>query len=62
MSASSESINSVCHMALIAELLNRSSERLQSLRDPQAAEYSRTLAEVEAIVARLKDLVSCLLD
>ena len=62
MSASAEPLDYVCRMALISELLNRSMDRLKSLRDPSPADYKSILAEVETIVGRVRDLVGCVIN
>jgi hypothetical protein len=47
-------------MDLIIELLERSSDRIEILKQSDSVEYRRTLWEVEAIIWRLNDLfITC---
>jgi hypothetical protein len=43
---------------IIAELLERSSERIQLLAHPTAAEYSQTILEIQAIIGRIDQLIA----
>jgi hypothetical protein len=47
----------ISHVALVAELVARASDRIQSLESLDAVDYARTLSEIQLITARINELI-----